>query len=107
MPRRRSRPPPPGPPPPREPPSVCALCGRPLGQHVEWHHVVPKSEGGRQTAPLHPICHHAIHAALPNKTIARAYPTLAALAGQEEIAAFLRWIAGKPPDFHAPTRRRR
>ena len=88
-------------------PELCALCGRPLGRRVERHHVVPRSEGGRDTAPVHPICHRAIHAAVPNRLLARAYPTLEALRGHEDIARFLRWVANKPPDFHAPTRRKR
>ena len=55
-------------------PSACALCGRPLGSRTEWHHVVPKSEGGRETVPLHPICHRAIHAHVANAELARRYP---------------------------------
>ena len=89
------------------PPLDCALCARPLGRRVEWHHVIPKSQGGRETVPLHPICHRAIHTALPNKVLARTYPTLDALRGHEAIARFLAWVAGKPPDFHAPTRGKR
>ena len=85
----------------------CALCGRPLGRKIEWHHVVPRSQGGRETVPLHPICHRAIHANLSNKELARLFPTIEALRGSEDIAAFLKWIANKPPDFHAPTLRRR
>lgn len=88
------------------PPAACALCGRPLGRKFEWHHVVPKSQGGRETAPVHPICHRTIHAALDNKEIARRYPTLEALRGHEAIARFLKWIASKPADFSAPTRRK-
>ena len=84
---------------------MCAFCGRPLGSKVEWHHVLPKSQGGRETVPLHPICHRAIHAALDNKAIARTYPTIKALMENERLATFLKWIAGKPPDFDAPTRR--
>jgi 5-methylcytosine-specific restriction endonuclease McrA len=84
----------------------CALCGRPLGDRVEWHHIVPRSEGGRETVPLHPICHRAIHAHVSNADLARRYPTLEALRAREDIARFLAWIAGKPPDFHAPTRRK-
>lgn len=83
----------------------CALCDRPLGRRVEWHHVVPKSEGGRDTVPLHPICHRAIHAHASNAELARHYPTLDALRARDDIARFLAWIADKPPDFHAPTRR--
>ena len=59
------------------------------------------------TAPVHPICHRTIHAAVPNKDIARLYPTLDQLRAQPDIARFLKWIANKPPDFHAPTRRGR
>ena len=84
----------------------CALCGRPFGTRIEWHHVVPKSEGGRDTVPLHPICHRIIHATASNAELARIYPTLDKLRGREEIRRFVAWIADKPPDFHAPTRRK-
>ncbi len=86
---------------------ACALCGRRLGGRIEWHHVVPKSEGGRDTVPLHPICHRAIHAVASNKELARRLPTLDALRALPEMARFLAWIANKPPDFHAPTRGKR
>jgi 5-methylcytosine-specific restriction endonuclease McrA len=91
----------------RPTPVDCALCGRPLGRRVEWHHVVPKSEGGRETAAVHPICHRAIHAAASNKDLARRFRTLESLRDQQDIARFLNWIANKPPDFHAPTRKPR
>ena len=86
---------------------VCALCERPLGAKVEWHHLVPKSEGGRVTAPVHPICHRTIHATLPNAELARAYADPAVLRAHPAIARYLKWIAGKPADFHAPVRRGR
>lgn len=85
----------------------CALCERPLGARVEWHHLVPKSEGGRTTAPVHPICHRTIHATLSNGELARAYAEPAVLRAHPDIARFLRWIAGKPADFSAPVRRAR
>lgn len=88
-------------------PQPCALCGRPLGARVEWHHLVPKSEGGRETAPVHPICHRTIHVTIPNPELARRYADPAALRARPGIAAFLRWIADKPPDFHVPVRRGR
>ncbi|WP_374942115.1 HNH endonuclease [Sphingomonas sp.] len=86
---------------------ACALCDRPLGAKVEWHHVVPRSEGGRETAPVHPICHRTIHASVGNAELARDYADLGALRAREDIARFLRWVAGKPADFHAPVRRGR
>jgi hypothetical protein len=85
---------------------LCALCGRALGRRVEWHHVVPKSQGGRDTVPLHPICHRTIHAQVSNADLARLYPTLDALRERADIARFVAWLADKPPDFHAPTRRK-
>ncbi len=85
----------------------CFLCERPLGRRVEWHHPVPKSRGGRETVPVHPICHRAIHAALSNKELERDYSTGEALRRLPELARFIAWIANKDPDFHAPTRTKR
>ncbi len=84
----------------------CALCGRPLGHRVERHHVVPKSEGGTQTVPVHPICHRTIHAFVANRDLATSYATMEQLRAREDIARYLRWIIDKPPDFRAPTRKR-
>ena len=85
----------------------CFLCGRPLGSRVQRHHPVPKSRGGRETVPVHPICHRAIHATLTNKELERGYATAEALRAHPEIAKFVEWVSGKEPDFHAPTRRRK
>jgi hypothetical protein len=86
-------------------PDTCALCERPLGRKIEWHHLVPKSRGGTDLVPLHPICHRTIHASVSNQDLAAAFADLDALRARGDIARFLRWIANKPPDFHAPTRR--
>jgi hypothetical protein len=86
---------------------TCWLCHRPLGRRVEQHHPVPKSRGGRDTVPLHPICHRKLHVRFTNQQLARIGDERAKLASDEEIAAFLQWLDGKPHDFHAPTRRPR
>lgn len=85
----------------------CFLCGRPLGTRVEWHHPVPKSKGGRETVPIHPICHRIVHATFDNKALAAAFATPETLRAHPDIARFLDWVRDKPPDFHAPTRRRK
>ncbi|WP_301076024.1 HNH endonuclease signature motif containing protein [Sphingomonas sp.] len=90
----------------RAAPDRCALCDRPLGKRTEWHHVIPKSEGGTETQPLHPICHRAIHAAADNVRLAR-MGDLSTVRALPAITRFLNWIAHKPADFHAPTRRAR
>ncbi|HEY8591869.1 MAG TPA: HNH endonuclease [Sphingomicrobium sp.] len=83
----------------------CWLCGRPIGTRVEYHHPLPKSRGGRETVPVHPICHRTLHKSFTNKELA--VLPVDELRAKPELAAFLRWIASKPPDFHAPTHRRR
>ncbi len=90
---------------PAEPPR-CALCHRPLGARVEQHHRIPRSRGGTETIPLHPICHRAIHAHLSNHELAAAYADLDTLRARPDIARFLHWLRDKPADFHAPTRRK-
>jgi hypothetical protein len=85
----------------------CWLCGRPLGARIEWHHPVPKAKGGRMTFAVHSICHRAIHANFSNGQLQRMGDDLAALRCDPALASFLRWVAGKEPDFHAPTRKRR
>lgn len=86
---------------------TCFLCGRPIGERVQWHHAVPKSRGGRETVSVHPICHRAIHATLSNKELERGFATADSLHAHPEIAKFIDWVSGKEPDFHAPTRRRK
>ena len=82
----------------------CWLCERPLGQRVQQHHPVPKSKKGRETVPVHPICHKTIHANFTNAQLARIGDQREVVIADEDVSRFLRWIADKPPDFHAPTR---
>ena len=88
-------------------PELCWLCERPIGAKVERHHVVPKSRGGRSTEPVHPICHRTLHARWSNKELEALGGDAAALRVDEEMGRFVTWVAGKEPDFHAPTRRKR
>ncbi len=87
--------------------ALCWLCGRPLGRRVQQHHPVPKAKRGRETVPVHPICHRAIHANFTNVELARSGGAREALLANEAVAAFLAWVTDKPADFHAPTRRKR
>lgn len=81
----------------------CWLCQRALGKRVEWHHPVPKSRGGRRTVAVHPICHRTLHAHFSNAELARIGEDVEALRRDETMARFMAWVAGKHPDFHAPT----
>ncbi|WP_336512022.1 hypothetical protein [Sphingomonas arenae] len=59
------------------------------------------------TVPVHPICHRALHVHLTNIELAKIGDDPPKLRVQAGLATFLRWVANKPPDFHAPTRRKR
>ncbi len=85
------------------PPADCPLCGRPLvpGPSVDEHHLVPKSRRGRDKFLVHRVCHTKIHATLSEKELADYYHTWEALRAQPEIAAFIAWVAKKPPEFMA------
>ncbi len=88
---------------------MCALCGRPMpaGSRPTRHHLVPRSRGGARGPQvlLHRICHNAIHARFSEAELARRLNDIEALRADADIARFLEWVRGKPPDFHAPTRR--
>ena len=86
---------------------LCWLCTRPLGKRVEWHHPVPKSRGGRERQPIHPICHRALHARFSNAELEQIGDAPGTFRADEVIARFLARIANKDPDFHAPTHRRK
>lgn len=85
----------------------CWLCQRPLGRRVQLHHPVPKAKRGRETVPVHSICHRAIHANFTNAELARQGAAREALLANDAVVKFVAWVADKPPDFHAPTRGRR
>jgi len=82
---------------------ICPLCGREFGREVQQHHLVPKSQGGKKTVSLHPICHRKVHALFNEKELARRFATIEALLQNEEIQTFVKWVAGKPPDFYRKT----
>jgi hypothetical protein len=85
----------------------CWLCARALGTCIEYHHAIPKSRGGRETVPIHPICHRALHRTFSNAELGVFGTSIAAIRADPRIGRFLSWIANKDPDFHAPTHRRR
>ena len=85
--------------------STCWLCGRAFETRIQLHHPVPKSKKGRGTVPVHPICHKTIHVHFTNAELARIGDDPEMLRENPAIAKFVDWIARKPPDFHAPTRR--
>lgn len=85
----------------------CPLCGRAMraGSVVDRHHLVPKSKGGRETVQMHRICHRKLHTVLSEGELARDYATPERLREHPAIAAFIRWIRRRPPEFDDRHRR--
>lgn len=81
----------------------CPLCTRVLGSVIEKHHVIPKAKGGSETVDLHPICHRKIHKVFRNTELVRR-GTIDALKTDPDIAAFIKWLEGKDPDFYRKSR---
>ena len=87
-------------------PPTCPLCERPIpDDQKDAHHLVPRSKGGRHTEYLHRVCHRQIHALITETELAREYATVEALLRHPEVAAFVRWVRGKPPGFTVRTRK--
>ena len=92
---------------PKEVPQ-CWLCGRPTGKTVVLHHPVPKSRGGRDTVPMHPICQNALTANFTNAELQRHGMDVEALLADPTVRKFVDWVAKKDPDFNAaPAKKQR
>ncbi|WP_295526944.1 hypothetical protein [Novosphingobium sp. Chol11] len=82
---------------------ACWLCGRPTGKTIVWHHPVPKSRGGREVVPMHPICQQTLIANFTNSELQRHGMDVAGLLANESVRKFVDWVANKDPDFNAST----
>ncbi|MBP1852528.1 HNH endonuclease [Rhizobium halophytocola] len=90
------------------PPEVCPLCGRAIPpDQRDLHHFIPKSRGGRETVPLHRICHRQIHALFSEAELEQSYSTTKQLLTDPAIRKFVAWVRKKPPGYYDGTRRSR
>lgn len=91
-----------GPPPPDDGhPRSCPLCERLMiaGPSVDEHHLIPRSQGGKEKFLVHKICHQKIHQTLSEKELARSYASWESLRAHPEISTFIGWVRKRPPEF--------
>ncbi len=81
--------------------AVCWLCSRPLGKSVVLHHPIPKSRGGRDTVPMHPICQQTLTVNFTNSELQRHGMNVDGLLADPSVRKFVDWVAKKDPDFTA------
>jgi 5-methylcytosine-specific restriction protein A len=75
--------------------SRCALCEREVS-YTSRHHLVPKSEGGREMVELCSACHKTLHSFFQNRALAKELHTIEALRKDSDIARYLRWVQKQP-----------
>jgi hypothetical protein len=85
---------------------VCWLCGRPTGKTIVQHHPVPKSRGGRDTVPMHPICQQTLAVTFTNSELERHGMNVEGLLADPALRKFVDWVAKKDPDFTATITRK-
>lgn len=79
----------------------CWLCSRPLGKTIVQHHPVPKSRGGRDVVPMHPICQQTLITNFTNSELQRYGMDVDGLLANPAVRKFVDWVANKAPDFTA------
>ncbi|HRE47590.1 MAG TPA: HNH endonuclease [Aggregatilineales bacterium] len=72
-------------------PLRCTLCEREVS-YLSKHHIIPKSEGGRETVELCSPCHATLHRFFRNRTLAREKSTLEAIRADLDIQTYLAWV---------------
>ncbi|EIZ78570.1 hypothetical protein WSK_2617 [Novosphingobium sp. Rr 2-17] len=85
----------------------CWLCGRKTGNTIVWHHPVPKSRGGRDVVPMHPICQQTLIANFTNSELQRYGMDVEGLLTNPTMRKFVDWVANKDPDFNATTAKKK
>jgi hypothetical protein len=84
----------------------CWLCGRETGKIIVWHHPVPKSRGGRDVVPMHPVCQQTLIANFTNSELQRHGMDVEAILTNPNVRKFVDWVANKDPDFTATMARK-
>lgn len=80
---------------------ICCICHRPLGGvRIEEHHLLPKTFKGRDTVPVHKVCHQKIHATFSERELLNYYHTADRIREHEEMQKFIKWVKNKPLDYY-------
>lgn len=79
----------------------CPLCERKLipGPTTDEHHLIPKSQGGKDKFLIHRVCHKKIHQVFTEKELMRNYSTWEKLKSHPQMAQFITWVKKRPIDY--------
>jgi hypothetical protein len=74
--------------------TFCSFCG--MKAPVNMHHIVPKSLGGKTTAPTCTVCEGYIHANWTHKELRDTFNTIESIVENEGFKKFLTWRRKQP-----------
>ena len=82
----------------------CPICKREVDE-LSYHHMIPKSQGGKETTGICKDCHKSIHAFFTNKELAAVYHTVEALLGHEKFGSHIKWLSKQNPNKRYRTKK--
>ncbi len=71
------------------------------GPSVDLHHWIPRSRGGRESSPLHKICHRMIHRLFTERELASDFAAPEAIRAHPDMERFIAWVRKRPPEYVA------
>jgi len=80
---------------------ICPVCDRDLieGNSINNHHLIPKLKGGKDSFPIHKICHSKIHSIWSENELRDTYNNWDSIKSDERIQKFIKWVSKKDPEF--------
>lgn len=80
---------------------ICPICDRETPENfVEKHHLIPKTEKGRETIKICVSCGDVIHKFIEINSLRDKYNTIEAIVLHPKIIKWKKWISKRPKDFN-------
>jgi len=72
----------------------CPICGMPMidGPSVNFHHLIPKLKGGKETKMMHTICHGKLHSLWSENELRDQYNNIETILADERIQKFIKFV---------------
>ena len=78
----------------------CSICNRLTPpQYQEKHHLIPKSQKGKETIIVCCNCGDILHKLFSNKEMEKIYNNLDAILYNDDVQKWIKWIKKKPNSF--------
>lgn len=78
----------------------CPICSRFVPENLwEKHHLIPRTEGGKDSAKVCVNCGDMIHKCISINDLRDKYFTIELIKTHEDIKKWVSWISKKPNDF--------